>query len=387
MRSPRLTRGGECVYIKDASCTLYLFFMTNSPHLAKHELCGNAELPKKISIPPSTGNPVLDANLFDLAQRFCGNHRPEVILNLLANTMNAAHSELSCADLEMMACTLSEMYQAEKLFLPYQHRRKVTCFGSARTKSGSPTYEIAKRFAALVHENGHMVITGGGPGIMQACNEGASEESSFGLNITLPFEQAPNPIMAGSNKMMDFYYFFTRKLNLIKQTDALVAFPGGFGTMDEVYESITLMQTGKSLLFPVVLLDAPGDFFWQRWLTFIKKELLEEGLISSADLDLIYLTKSAEDAYEHILHFYHRFHSYYFEGNQITIRINHKLDHSSLRCLQADYRDLNPLGDLAQLDNDPKDPDSKLQSLPRLCFTHSIKDYARLRLMINDIND
>lgn len=361
--------------------------MNYSPHLAKRDLNGQSTLPESISIPPSTGNPVLDANLYDLAQRYCGQHRPEVILNLLASTMNAASSDIACADLEMMACALSEMHQAELLFLPYQHKRKVTCFGSARTKAGSPAYEIAKEFSALVHKAGHMVITGGGPGIMQACNEGATEESSFGLNITLPFEQAPNPVMAGSKRMMDFYYFFTRKLNLIKQTDALVAFPGGFGTMDEIYESITLMQTGKSILFPVVLLDAPGDYFWQRWLTFIKKELLEEGLISKADLDLIYLTKSAQDAYEHIIHFYRRFHSYYFEGEQITIRLNNKLDHSSLRCLQADYHDLNPLGDLAQLDSDPKDPDKKLQEHPRLRFTHSITDYARLRLMINDINE
>ena len=120
-----------------------------------------------------------------------------------------------------------------------------------------------------------MVITGGGPGIMQACNEGAGEENSFGLNITLPYEQHPNPVMAGSDKMMNFYYFFTRKLNFLKQSDALVAFPGGFGTMDEIFEAITLIQTGKCTIFPVVLMDPPGESFWHRWVHFIEKELLE----------------------------------------------------------------------------------------------------------------
>lgn len=356
--------------------------------LAARDINSRAETSQSFTIPVATGNPVLDANLFDLSRRFSADHDPDVVLQMLATVMtSAASEEMGDHDLSIMNKSLDEMMAADKMFYPYRNYRKVSCFGSARIKPDDPACIQAREFAAMAAANEMMVITGGGPGIMQACNEGAGEAYSFGLNITLPFEQHPNPVMAGSKKMMDFYYFFTRKLNFLKQTDALVAFSGGFGTMDEIFESITLIQTGKSTIFPVVLLDPPGTTFWARWFRFIAKELLGAGLISPSDLALLYVSKSAEDAMEHILHFYSRFHSYYFDGDLITIRLSEAVPQENIDWMLKDYTDIMPKGDVQQLPADPADPEPALTELPRLRFTFKRGDYARLRELIDVIND
>jgi len=361
--------------------------MKHPEFLAARDINSRAEKHSSVTIPVSTGNPVLDANLYDLAQRFCGSHSPETVLQMLSTVMNASLSPLEEHDLEIMNRAVNEMYAADKMFLPFRNVRKITCFGSARIREGDPSYTIARDFSRLAATQGYMIITGGGPGIMQACNEGATEHLSFGLNITLPYEQHANPVVAGSEKMMNFYYFFTRKLNFLKQTDALVAFPGGFGTMDEIFETITLMQTGKSTLFPVVLLDPPGETFWGRWERFIEKELLDAGLISKADMKLLYVSKSAEDAYEHIARFYSRFHSYYFEGDDIFIRMLEPLPEKYLGWMMKDYADLMPKQDLVQMTGGSHDPEPILASLPRLCFTFRRGDYSRLRELIDLVND
>ena len=361
--------------------------MSTTALLAARDINSRAETHTSFSIPVSTGNPVLDANLYDLSRRFCGEHSPDTVLQMLATTMNAAASNLGEHDLEIMNRAMEEMFRADKMFLPYENRRKIACFGSARIRESDPSYIQARAFADLASSQGYMIITGGGPGLMQACNEGATEEHSFGLNITLPFEQHPNPIMSGSEKMMNFYYFFTRKLNFLKQSDALVAFPGGFGTMDEIFETITLIQTGKSTIFPIVLLDTPGETFWIRWWRFIEKELLNAGLISQTDMHLVYLSKCAEDAMAYIEHFYRRFHSYYFEQDFITIRMMEPLTDKHLDWIRADYEDLMPKGDLEQKMGDAHDPEPALSALPRIRFTLRRGDYARLRDLIDVIND
>lgn len=355
--------------------------------LAARDLNSRADRHLSVTIPASTGNPVLDANLYDLAQRFNGGHAPETVLQMLSTAMNAADSPLEEHDLEMMARTMDEMFAADKMFYPYRNVRKITCFGSARIKPEEDAYQQAVAFARMAANRGYMVITGGGPGIMQACNEGATEDASFGLNITLPYEQHANPFIAGSEKMMNFYYFYTRKLNFLKQTDALVAFPGGFGTMDEIFETITLIQTGKSTIFPVVLLDPPGETFWIRWMRFIEKELLDAGLISSTDMHLLYRSKSPEDAMAYIERFYRRFHSYYFDQDSITIRLLEPLTDKHLDWIRYDYADLMPKADLIQLSVDEEDPEPALASMPRLRFTLKRGDYARLKDLIDIIND
>ncbi len=362
--------------------------MKKAEILASRNLNSRAEhhLPPTV-IPACTGNAVLDANLYDLSRRFCGKHAPDVVLQMLASVMNAAGSEIEEHDLEMMNRTLNEMFAADRMFHPYRNIRKITCFGSARIQPQDASYLQAVDFARRAVDNGYMIITGGGPGIMQACNEGAGKENSFGLNITLPFEQHANPFVAGSDKMMDFYYFYTRKLNFLKQTDALVAFEGGFGTMDEIYETITLMQTGKCTIFPIVLLDVPGETFWHRWTRFIEKELLDEGLISPADMHLLYLSKSAEDAMAYIERFYRRFHSYYFEGEYCTIRLLEPVSDKLMDWIRHDYTDLMPKDDLVQMDDDIKDPEPALSALPRLKFTLKRGDYARLKELLETVND
>lgn len=362
--------------------------MSKPEFLASRDLNSRAERPSGFTIPVSTGNPVLDANLYDLSRRFCGKHDPETILQMLATVMNAAASELGEHELEIMNTSLDELFVADKMFHPYRNVRKITCFGSARTKSHEASYRQAVDFARLASEHGYMIITGGGPGIMQAANEGAGREKSFGLNITLPFEQHPNPVVDGSDKMMNFYYFFTRKLNLLKQTHALVAFPGGFGTMDEIFETVTLMQTGKCTIFPVVLLDPPGETFWARWMRFASKELLADHLISPEDMSLLYVSKSAEDAYGYIARFYSRFHSYYFEGKKVVIRLNNPASQELLDWIRADFADLMPLADLEQkVDGDGSDPEPMLAQLPRLSFTFRSGAYARLKELIDVVND
>ena len=361
--------------------------MSNPEFLAARDINSRAEKHASFSIPVSTGNPVLDANLYDLSRRFCGEHDPGTVLQMLSTVMNAAASNLGEHDLEIMNRAMEEMFRADKMFLPYENRRKIACFGSARIKEDDPSYIQARAFADLVSSQGYMVITGGGPGLMQACNEGATEHNSFGLNITLPFEQHPNPVMAHSEKMMNFYYFFTRKLNFLKQTDALVAFPGGFGTMDEIFETITLIQTGKSTIFPVVLLDPPGEMFWSRWEKFIERELLQANLISPEDMKLLYVSKSAEDAFFHIAKFYSRYHSYYFRDGYISIRMSGPVKEEALMWLKNDFADLMLKDDLVQLENDPTDPDARLSYLYRLRFSFRQGNYARLREFIDMVNE
>ncbi len=354
--------------------------------LAARDINSRAERLSSVDIPVSTGNPILDANLYDLSQRFCGEHSPDTVLQMLATVMNAAASPLEEHDLQCMNRAIDEMFAADKMFFPYRHVRKITCFGSARIQEGEPSYELSRDFSRLAADHGYMIITGGGPGIMQACNEGAGTERSFGLNITLPYEQQANPIVAESDKMMSFYYFFTRKLNFLKQTDALVAFPGGFGTMDEIYETITLIQTGKSTIFPIVLLDPPGKTFWRRWVEFVNKELLESGLISPEDMKLLYVSKDEEDALQHIEHFYSRYHSYYFDDDLITIRLMELPSSARLKQMCHQFADLIPLGDLSAREDDTDDHEPMLATLPRIRFTLKRGNYARLRELIDFLN-
>ncbi len=335
----------------------------------------------------STGDVDVDAQLNEVAQKICGRHDVAVVKRLLGAALDAAAGNIDEHDLEMMSRTLDEMLAADKMFLPYRNVRKITCFGSARIKEDDPAYQQARQFAQLAAKQGYMIITGGGPGIMQACNEGATEHFSFGLNITLPYEQRANHVVEGSEKMMNFYYFYTRKLNFLKQTDALVAFPGGFGTMDEIYECITLMQTGKSTLFPIVLLDPPGDTFWGRWEHFIRKELLAAGLISLEEMSLLYVSKSPEDALSVIERFYSCFHSYYFSGELVSIRTTRELSDKTLDWIRETFSDLIPKADLVQLGRDENDPEPRLVQLPRLRFTLRLGNYARLRELIDTIND
>src|SRR4030066_2287443 len=229
-----------------------------------------------------TGNPVDEVidNLIELAGPV---QHPDLIREMIITALKAGREEEIRADLKLMNSSLKEMRFTSKVFGPYRNIRKFEVFGSARTKPDEPVYKMARLFGRKLAEAGYMVITGGGPGIMHAVNEGAGSEHSFGVNIQLPFEQKPNPILLGNTRLITYKYFFIRKVAFIKEADAVALFPGGFGPLDEAMETLTLLQTGKRDPLPLILIDEPGGTYWQRWLKFFREEMLAEGYIGESD--------------------------------------------------------------------------------------------------------
>lgn len=293
------------------------------------------------------------------------------------------------ADIKLMNSTLKEMRFTTRIFAPYEEIKKVTVFGSARTKSEEPIYGMARLFGRKLSEAGYMVITGGGPGIMQAVNEGAGNEHSFGVNIRLPFEQRINPVLEDSPRTINYKYFFNRKVAFLKEGDAVVLFPGGFGTLDEAMETLTLMQTGKHNPMPLVLLDETGGTYWVRWLDFLKKELLGRGYISSMDLHLFDLTDSVEDAVKRIEHFYRRYHSIRYVGDQLAIRMTSPIPHEQADQLEEEFSDiLSSPGELFLSEALAEEKDEPgIAHLPRLVLDFNRKDFSRLHQLIDRLND
>jgi uncharacterized protein (TIGR00730 family) len=223
----------------------------------------------------------------DLIDQAGGISQTEIVREIILAALKAGQENSGQADLKLMNSTLKEMRFTSKVFNPYRNVKKVSVFGSARTKPDTPLYVLAKEMGRKLARAEYMVITGGGPGIMQAVNEGAGPEHSFGVNIRLPFEQKPNPVLDGSPRHIMFKYFFTRKVAFLKEAHAVILFPGGFGTLDEALETITLVQTGKRYCFPIILIDEPGGHYWEHCLTFFEDELLERGYVSKADFSMI----------------------------------------------------------------------------------------------------
>jgi len=260
-------------------------------------------------------------------------------------------------------------------------------FGSARTQPGDVEYEAAKEFSRKMVEHGFMIITGAGPGIMEAGNEGAGPGESFGLRIQLPFEAGANDFIENDPKLVNFKYFFNRKLSFVKEADAVALFPGGFGTMDEGFETMTLIQTGKATLFPIVMIDAPGGTYWKSFLQFIKEHLLRLRLISEEDLHLFKVTDSSDEAVAEILQFYRIFHSYRYVREQLVIRMNHRISPDDLQRLNDEFSDLlltgcYEIGPLLPAErNEPE-----IAALPRLICTPKRSHYGRLRQMIDALN-
>lgn len=287
------------------------------------------------------------------------------------------------ADMKLMHATLREMKRAFDVFSKYSHIRKVSTFGSARTPPDSPQYEQAREFSRRMADAGYMVITGAGPGIMQACNEGSGRERSFGINIRLPFEQSANKIIHNDPKLVTFKYFFTRKLMFVKEADAIVLFPGGFGTHDEGFESLTLMQTGKAKPMPVVFIDAPGGTYWKSWQRYVKRHLRDEGLISEADMGLFRVTDDIDVAIREIQHFYSRYHSQRYVGDRLILQLNGPIREETLAGINEEFVDLVASGRITQK-IDPRDGDHPPASLE---FHSSRRNFGRLRLLIDRIND
>jgi uncharacterized protein (TIGR00730 family) len=293
----------------------------------------------------------------------------------------------SRGDLKMLATALKELRYALKVFAPYRHRRKVTIFGSARTPRTSPTYHQAVAFGRRMVEAGFMVVTGAASGIMEAGHVGAGVENSLGVNILLPFEQEANPIIAGDGKLVHLKYFFTRKLMFVKESDAIALFPGGFGTQDEGFEVLTLVQTGKSHMFPIVMVEEPGGDYWKRWFDFIHDVLLKRGYISEPDLSLFKITTSVDEAVEEITGFYRNYHSMRYVGERLVLRLQQPLPETALEQLRHDFQDILASGTFEQTGPLPAEAnESHLAHLTRLRFRFDRKSLGRLRELIDFVN-
>lgn len=290
-------------------------------------------------------------------------------------------------DLKILSRTLLELRYAFKVFRPYRRRRKVTIFGSARTKPEHPDYQSAVQLGRKMAQHGWMVITGAGGGIMEAGHVGAGKEASMGLNIMLPFEQGANPVIQGDPKLVTMKYFFTRKLMFVKECSALVCCPGGFGTLDEALETLTLMQTGKQTMLPMVLLDHPAGSYWKDLGAFIEKQLLAGGMISPDDVALYRITNDVDVAATEILTFYRRYHSMRYVRDKLVFRLKEHLSDEKMEAIQSGFSDILVEGRFDQtksLDEEAGEPD--LAGLPRLVFHFNRRSLGRLRMLINTIN-
>ena len=306
---------------------------------------------------------------------------------MLTTVIHMAQADRNRWDAKIMMQTLREMEHAFGMLEQLKRRRKVTVFGSARTPPDHPLYRQARELGALLAHRDLMVVTGAGGGIMAAAHEGAGAESSLGFNITLPFEQGANATVQGSNNLLSFHFFFLRKLFFVKEADGLVLCPGGFGTLDEALEVLTLIQTGKSPLVPVVLLDQPGGTFWTSALTFLQEQLQDNGYILPSDMRLMRLVHSAEEAAEEIAQFYRNYHSSRWIKERYVIRLNHALSEAAMQQLNDEFRDLCMHGDFqqqARCDSEQDEPE--LCHMTRLAFAFNGRNHGRLRELLDLVN-
>ncbi len=291
-------------------------------------------------------------------------------------------------DLKIIARALKELRYSFKVFKQYRRQRKVTVFGSARTAPGEPAYEAAAEFSRRLAEEGWYVVTGAGGGIMEAGHVGAGAEKSIGLNIMLPFEQSANSVMTGNEKLINLKYFFTRKLLFVKEVHAITLFAGGFGTQDEGFETLTLVQTGKRDMMPIVCVDAPGASYWSDWLEFVKKQLLGNGLISPSDLSLLKVTDDVDEAVDEILRFYSVYNSMRYVRGQLYLRLHVEPPAELIERLNDEFSDIVAKGAIERVETHPYEADDEhLADLPRIAFNFNRRDFGRLRQLIDLIND
>jgi uncharacterized protein (TIGR00730 family) len=335
----------------------------------------------------STADPELTRRIRELIQFQGGGHNQDEIADIIENALKLLADVRDTGDVRVIQTALRELRYSFRLFAPYAGKRKVSIFGSARTRPDKFVYQQAADFGCKITKAGFMVITGAGPGIMQAGHEGAGPENSFGVNIRLPWEQSANPVIREDKKLVTFKYFFTRKLIFIRHSDAIVLFPGGFGTFDEGFEALTLMQTGKSQLMPLVLVDKPGGTFWKTWDRNIRKQLLRDKLISREDLSLYQITDSADEAVQIITRFYHNFHSTRFVKDLLVVRLKHAPDESALAAMNRDFSDIIVEGKIKAIKPTPGEIANKEHlELKRIAFAFNRHDYSRLRQLIDVLN-
>jgi uncharacterized protein (TIGR00730 family) len=293
----------------------------------------------------------------------------------------------SRGDVKLLSTALRELRYCFKVFAAYHNHPKVTVFGSARLPLNHPSCQQAVEFGRKMAAAGYMVITGAAQGIMEAGHIGAGREMSIGINIMLPFEQSANPIIAGDTKLMNLKYFFTRKLLFVKECEACVLFPGGFGTQDELFEVLTLVQTGKSHLFPIVMVDEPGGDYWKQWQTFVQNCLVSRGMISRFDTALFKVTESVDEAVSEIDNFYRVYHSMRYVKGELVLRLQKKLSDGLVDRLRTEFADIVEHGAIEPTEALPAElNDVALLHLPRLRLWFDRRSLGRLRMLVDVIN-
>lgn len=334
------------------------------------------------------GDGQIDQYITKLLETVGTDTNDDLVRRLLVTALDMDAAEIDRLELKIASQSLVEMLHAWTVFSPYRDRPKCTVFGSARTPSDHPDYQLAVDFGRQIAAQDWMIISGGGPGIMTAIIEGAGRENSFGVNIVLPFEQRAAEIIDGDPKLATFKYFFTRKLFFMKESDAFVLFPGGFGTLDEAFELITLVQTGKSYPAPIVLMDQPGSTYWSSFQTFVNDALGETGMISKDDTSLYLHTHDPAQAVNYITHYYRCFHSLRYVGRRLVLRLRRPLSENALIALNAEFADIVRDGEITPIETTADEIASNdFVDLPRIAFRFDDRSFARLHQLIFRIND
>jgi uncharacterized protein (TIGR00730 family) len=309
----------------------------------------------------------------------------ELARQMLVTSLRFLRDDALTGDLKLVNAAMKELRHAMRVFAPFAETRKVACFGSARTAPDHPDWLQAERFAEQMVRAGWMVITGAGEGIMRAAQGGAGRAASFGVNIRLPFEQGANEVIAGDPKLVNFRYFFTRKVTFVKESHAIALFPGGFGTHDEGFEALTLIQTGKSEILPVVFVDQPGGSYWRDWGTYVQSHLRDRNLISEDDLALFKITDDVDEAVAEINAFYRNYHSSRYVGDKLVIRLRTAPDDEALEALNTRFADMLGGGAIARSEALPAEG-SDAPGLPRLVLRFDRRRAGRMRQLIDELN-
>jgi uncharacterized protein (TIGR00730 family) len=333
------------------------------------------------------GDKGVDRLINELTCESCSAETEHLLREILTTAVKLGRESSDEGDLKLVNNALKELRYSFKIFSPYRDVKKAVIFGSARSKPASQEYRMAEEFSRKMTGKGYMIVTGGGPGVMEAGNKGAKSGMEFALNIRLPFEQKPNPYIYEKQKIISFKYFFTRKLIFIKETDATVLFPGGFGTNDEGFEMLTLIQTGKSKPRPILMMEPEGSTYWAVWKRFINNELLRNGFIEKEDMNLFRIVKTANEAIRYIEDFYRVYHSIRYVTGQTVLRLNRKISEKTLNIINRKFKEILTRGDI-KLSPPLKEELEKREypGLPRLVMNFDFRSYGRLTEMIHIIN-
>src|SRR3989338_8072987 len=295
---------------------------------------------RKISKEYEIGDEAIDSAISELAKKISSPENERLLREILTTAVKLGRESNDKGDLKLVNNALKELRHSFRIFAPYRDVKKVIIFGSARSKKTSAEYKMAEEFTKKLTQKGYMIVTGGGSGVMEAGNKGAEAGKEFALNIRLPFEQKPNPYIYEKDKIINFKYFFTRKLIFVKETDATALFPGGFGTNDEGFEMLTLIQTGKSKPRPIVLMEPKGSTYWAAWKHFVDSQLVKNGFIQKEDFNIFRIVKTVDEAIKYIEDFYRVYHSIRYVAGLTVLRLNKEISGKTLKLINQKFKDI-----------------------------------------------